>query len=68
MSMRAAINAMCKACIYDPHCGGGTWRQQVEACTSPRCPLYPFRPTARKPTADGGASRNGAKSTSPPTV
>ena len=42
-SMRAAINAMCKGCIYDRY-QSGTWRQQVEACTSPRCPLYQFRP------------------------
>lgn len=43
-SMRAAINAMCKACIYDPYGGSGTWRQQVEACTSKKCPLFEFRP------------------------
>ncbi len=42
--LRARINAMCKDCIYDPHGGTGTWRQQVEACTSPACPLYPVRP------------------------
>jgi hypothetical protein len=60
MSLRGAINAMCKACIHDPHCGGGTWRQQVAACTSPGCPLYPHRPlpdyrdrrTATAPAAD----------------
>ncbi len=60
MSLRAAINAKCKECIYDPIAGRGTWRQQVEACTSPRCPLYPVRPQAdrrsevQKP-ADSGA-------------
>jgi hypothetical protein len=42
-SMRAAINAFCKGCIYDQH-QPGTWRQQVEACTSYRCALYQFRP------------------------
>lgn len=48
-SKRAAINAKCKDCIYDPM-GGGSWREQVEACTSPDCPLYELRPksTARK--------------------
>ena len=45
-SMRAAINAMCRQCIYDPK-GSGTWRQQVEACTSPNCPLYPLRPVSK---------------------
>lgn len=43
-SMRAAINAFCKACIYDPHPGNGTWREQVRDCTAPHCPLYPLRP------------------------
>jgi hypothetical protein len=38
-----AIRLKCKDCIYDP-CGPGTWVQQVEACTSPECPLYAFRP------------------------
>ena len=47
-SMRGAINAMCKTCIYDPKAAGcGTWRQQVEACTSPNCPLFPLRPTSK---------------------
>lgn len=44
MSLRKAINAMCKECIYDGSSGSGTWRQQVEACTSPKCPLFPYRP------------------------
>lgn len=46
-SMRQAINAKCKDCIYDPEEGGGTWRQQVEACTITDCPLYPVRPTSK---------------------
>jgi hypothetical protein len=50
MSLRAAINAFCKSCLYDPIGGSGTWRQQVEACTAPHCPLYPVRP---KSTASG---------------
>lgn len=45
-SLRGAINAKCRECIYDPHGGGGTWRQQVTACTSYKCPLYPVRPRA----------------------
>ena len=41
----AAINAMCCMCIYDPiSVGCGSWRKQVEDCTSTNCPLYKFRP------------------------
>jgi hypothetical protein len=45
-SRKAAIDAFCKQCIYDPEGGTGTWRQQVEACTTTRCPLYPVRPVS----------------------
>lgn len=41
------INAKCIDCIYDGVCGVGTWRQQVEACTSLNCPLYPVRPMSK---------------------
>lgn len=41
--LRSAINSMCKECIYDAS-GKGTWRQQVEACTCYKCPLYDVRP------------------------
>lgn len=41
MSLRTAINAKCKDCIYD-RLAGGTWRRQVEACTATTCPLYPY--------------------------
>jgi len=44
MSLRAAINAKCKDCIYDPHSGLGNWRQQVTLCTIKTCPLWPVRP------------------------
>jgi hypothetical protein len=47
MSMRKAINGKCRECIYDPQ-GGGTWRAQVEACTSPGCALYAYRPVSTK--------------------
>lgn len=43
-SRKKAINDKCKECIYDPHSGMGTWREQVAACTSYNCPLYKFRP------------------------
>ena len=44
MSLRKAINDFCRQCIYDPHCGGGTWREQVAQCAAVKCPLWPFRP------------------------
>lgn len=44
-SMRKAIDAMCKHCIYDEN-GTGNWRQQVEACTAPKCPLFDLRPVS----------------------
>ena len=48
MGMRAAINAMCKQCLYDPRAEGlGSWRQQIEACTATGCPLHPYRPLSR---------------------
>jgi hypothetical protein len=47
-SLRGAINAFCKHCIYDP-VQEGNWRQQVTACTSKKCPLYPVRPKSEAP-------------------
>lgn len=49
MSMRKAINAKRKECIYDSQ-STGTWRQQVEACTSPKYPLFPLRPVSKPET------------------
>lgn len=43
-SLRAAIDAKCKSCIYDPASGNGGWREQVSACSSSNCPLHPVRP------------------------
>lgn len=45
-SLRRAINEMCRECIVDPIGGGGTWRQQIEACTATKCPLYEYRPVS----------------------
>lgn len=45
--LRGKVDAMCCECIYDPGSGGGTWREQVEACTSPECPLYEVRPRSK---------------------
>jgi hypothetical protein len=42
-SLRGAINAQCKQCVYDPM-AGGTWREQVADCRGFTCPLYPVRP------------------------
>jgi hypothetical protein len=55
VGLRAAINAKCKDCIYDPLSGLGTWRQQVEGCTCLSCPLWPIRPIAAGKKADLGA-------------
>lgn len=43
MSLRKSIDAKCKDCIYDPVCGGGTWREQIAQCSSVSCPLWPVR-------------------------
>ena len=50
-SLRAAINAYCRDCIYDP-LDRGNWRQQVTACEIPDCPLYPVRPRSSAPLED----------------
>lgn len=46
--LRGRVNAMCASCIYDPYGGDGTWREQVEICTSYTCPLYDVRPVSRR--------------------
>jgi hypothetical protein len=46
-SMRRAINAKCKECIYD-RVADGTWREQVESCTSQDCALWILRPRASR--------------------
>lgn len=41
----AAINYKCAECIYSGDANGeGSWRKQVESCSSYGCPLYKFRP------------------------
>lgn len=57
VGLRAAIDAFCKSCIFDPRGGGGSWRQQVEACTAPECPLYPVRPVSSGKGPSGGHTR-----------
>lgn len=41
--LRGRLDAKCCECIYDPY-QEGTWRKQVENCTSPTCPLFDVRP------------------------
>lgn len=48
-SLRAAIDAKCKDCIYDPLSGMGTWRQQTEGCPAEACSLWPYRPVSASP-------------------
>jgi hypothetical protein len=50
-SLRSAINAMCRYCLYDRISGPGSWRQQIEACTAKTCPLYNVRPRPAPTTA-----------------
>ena len=56
LSLRKAIDAKCRECIHDPKGGGGSWREQVEACTAEAwCALWPVRPltdATRKKRAD----------------
>lgn len=63
LSMRKAINLMCKNCIYDETPGNGTWRQQVEACTATSCPLYPLRPVTIASEDKRAAENKAAKET-----
>jgi hypothetical protein len=42
-TLRQAVKAHCKACIYDEH-NGGTWLDQVTKCTCKDCDLYEWRP------------------------
>ncbi len=40
--LRSKIDAKCCECIYDPY-QEGTWRIQVDNCTSMTCPLFSKR-------------------------
>ena len=48
MSLRNAINAHCRDCIYDPLSGGGTWREQIAQCSVISCALWPVRPAPNR--------------------
>ena len=61
MSRTKAINDKCKDCIYDQKVPG-TWREQVEGCTSGPtarvpCPLWPYRPTSVATVTENRKSR-----------
>lgn len=43
-SLRTAVDAKCRDCIYDPMSGAGTWREQVSQCRIVSCPLWALRP------------------------
>ena len=47
MSLRAAVNAMCRSCVYDP-LDYGTCAQQIACCTNRTCELYSKRPITCK--------------------
>jgi hypothetical protein len=47
LSLRKAINAKCKQCVYDPM-DVGTAAQQIAACICSDCPLHPVRPITTK--------------------
>jgi hypothetical protein len=51
-SFRAAINAKCRECIYDP-LSRGTWREQVADCINVNCGLHALRPVPRHATVRG---------------
>jgi hypothetical protein len=59
LSLRAAINAMCRSCLYDPGNGNGGWREQVEVCSSSNCPLHPVRPMPVRARKSDKDARNG---------
>lgn len=45
LSLRGAIDRHCKNCLYDPGSRGlGSWREQIDGCTSTNCALWPVRP------------------------
>lgn len=52
---RAGVDKLCRQCIYGSHPGNGTWRAQVEACTSYSCAVYHLRPVTQ------GGSRDNLK-------
>ena len=49
MSLRKAVNAKCRECIYDPDAKGlGSALNQITNCELTDCPLWSVRPTNLK--------------------
>jgi hypothetical protein len=46
-SLRKAIDAHCRSCVYD-HVEPGSWLAQVTLCPCTACELYEVRPTTQK--------------------
>ena len=61
-SLRSAVNAKCKSCIYDS-AARGNWREQVSECSSANCSLHPLRPisSAHRRNSRVEAALNGGK-------
>lgn len=60
-SLRQAIDAHCRACIFDP-AAPGTWREQVADCASPNCRLFDVRPVPSQCVKRGVIQRNAVAS------
>jgi len=45
-SLRRAIDAHCRSCVFDDK-AAGTWRQQSHLCPVKNCALYPVRPLTK---------------------
>lgn len=59
-SFRAAVNATCKRCIYDPG-ASGNWRKQVSSCSAADCPLHPLRPISSARMRERGSAGEGRR-------
>lgn len=55
-SLRAAIDAKCKGCVFDAQ-ARGKWREQVADCQGFTCPLYDVRPVPRECLVRGTIDR-----------
>jgi hypothetical protein len=55
LTRQQAISKNCRDCLWDHH-EPGTWIAQPEACTSPDCALYPYRPISERVRKDAPQS------------
>jgi len=51
-SLKSAVHAFCLECV-------GWQRKEVELCTSPACPLFPYRPYQEVPWKARRSNRKG---------